>query len=275
MAGLQEAALFSACGKGVIFLIFIEELVKNKEFFYAITIALLFAIVFILLGTLIGATNLKNMFVDVKWTDIVSSFGAMVGGVATVFAALFAWAALKSWKQQIHVQRQIKFLDDMSEAFNEYSNLIAAPIELIRYSKIAVEGYSFSDMDNTSFAESGLVKYIEKSGYDDADTINHHLSNCVGSLNKIRALTIKGNLMDFEAYQDCYSACDRISKTYPAVQAFSTIVGSKHLNWHNPKVEEQVRKVFSMDPEDLVRTVKNCNNEFIIFAKKKYKLALK
>jgi len=253
----------------------VEVSVKNKEFCYIVTIALLFATTFILFGILIGSTNHRDLFSNLKWTDILSSFSAAIAGLATVFAASFAGLALKSWKQQVHVQRQVKFLDEMSEALNEYTNLIVAPIELVRYAKIGIEGYSLAHVDSSDFSHSGMVKYIEKAGQTDADTINDYLSKCICSLTKIRSLKIKGNLMGFDDYERCYSSCDRISRTYPAIQAFSTMMGQKYLNWQNPTVEKQVRKVFAMDPDDLVKIVENCNNEFLQFANEKYKAALK
>ncbi|MFA0662749.1 hypothetical protein AB4619_27260 [Vibrio splendidus] len=248
---------------------------KNREFYYVLAITLYFTIVCIMLGVLIGATNFNGTFSDLKWTDVLSSFGAIIGATATLIAAIFAGIALKSWKQQIHVQRQITFLDELSEAFHEYSNLVVAPIELVKYSKLAIEGYSFSYSAETSFEESGLIKYIKQSGKEDSVTINENLNKCLDSLNKICALTTKGNMMGFEDYHICFSACERLTKTYPAIRAYSELISYQYRNWSNPQIVEYVRNAIEMDPSDLTAIVKNCNSELIQFAMEKYKVALK
>ncbi|MDH5938940.1 hypothetical protein L8R84_22805 [Vibrio splendidus] len=248
---------------------------NNREFYYVLAITLHLATVCTLLGVLIGATNFNGTFTDLKWTDVLSSFGTIIGATATLIAAIFAGLALKSWKQQIHVQRQVTFLDELSEAFNEYSNLVVAPIELVKYSKLAIEGHSFCDSAETPFEESGLIKYIKQSGKEDAERISENLNKCIDSLNKIHALTTKGNMMGFEDYHVCFSACVRLSKTYPAIQAYSGLIGYEYLNWSNPKVEEYASNAMKMDPSDLTAIVKNCNSELIRFAMEKYKVALK
>ncbi|RZR34224.1 hypothetical protein [Vibrio vulnificus] len=247
----------------------------NKEFVYILFIALLSMVVCILLGVLIGSTNLEGAVSNVTWTDMLSGFGGLIGALATMVAATFAGLALTSWKKQTQAQRQILFLDELTEAFNEYSNLISVPIELITYSKLAIEGYSFSDSKGQTFGESGVVKYFKRVGQEDAEKINQYLNKCTGSLNKIQSLTIKGNLMGFHDYHTCFDACARLAKTYPAIQAYSSMISNKYLNWNNPEVEIAVRKVIEMDPNDLNAIVNSCNKELIKFAQNKYRLAMK
>lgn len=247
----------------------------NKEFVYILLIVLLSMVVCILFGVLIGSTNIEGTVSSVKWTDMLSGFGGLIGALATVVAAVFAGLALTSWKKQTQAQRQILFLDELTEAFNEYSNLVSAPIELIKYSKLAIEGYSFSDLKGQSFGESGVVKYFKRAGQEDAEKITQYLNKCTDPLKKIQSLTTKGNLMGFHDYHICFDACARLSKTYPAIQAYSSMISNKYLNWNNPEVEMAVRKAMEMDPNDLNAIVRSCNDELISFAQDKYRLAMK
>ncbi|HAS6323074.1 TPA: hypothetical protein I7235_22450 [Vibrio vulnificus] len=247
----------------------------NKEFVYILFIAFLSIVVCILFGILIGSTNLGGTFSGVKWTDILSGFGGIIGALATFCAAVFAGLALTSWKKQTQAQRQILFLDELTEAFNEYSNLVSAPIDLVKYSKFAIDSFSSVDSAGLPFEQSGIVRYFEIAGKEDAERINQHLSKCIESLNKIQALTTKGNLMGFYDYHICFEACARLSSTYPAIQAYSSRISTKNLNWSNPEVEVVVRKAIEMDPNDLSAIVKSCNEELILFAQEKYKFAMK
>ncbi|HHX8296426.1 TPA: hypothetical protein ACVOYL_004616 [Vibrio diabolicus] len=57
-------------------------------------------------GFLLGCTFVGDYFVGVKWTDVASGVGALIGGFATATAAFFAYRALSTWKEQFaHSQR--------------------------------------------------------------------------------------------------------------------------------------------------------------------------
>ncbi|MEL0628448.1 hypothetical protein [Psychromonas aquatilis] len=57
-------------------------------------------------GFLIGCTSFGDYFVGVKWTDVVSALGTIIGGFAAAFAAYHAYKTLNTWKEQFaHSQR--------------------------------------------------------------------------------------------------------------------------------------------------------------------------
>ena len=57
-------------------------------------------------GFLIGCTSFGDYFVGIKWTDVVSAFGTIIGGCAAAFAAYHAYKTLNTWKEQFaHSQR--------------------------------------------------------------------------------------------------------------------------------------------------------------------------
>ncbi|APX08238.1 hypothetical protein BWP24_18750 [Vibrio campbellii] len=78
-------------------------------------IALVLILLLISFGVLIGSVNLGNLSVGVKWTDIVSAFGAFIGSFATVFGIVVALYVGSQWKKQNKVRDLVEYSESLLE----------------------------------------------------------------------------------------------------------------------------------------------------------------
>jgi hypothetical protein len=88
-------------------------------------------------------------------------------------------------------------------------------------------------------------------------------------------LSGKGASFGFKHYNECQNACAMITWQYERIQALCSIIGSGSLYWKNPKVQETLSKVVSLDPDDIERQIKEQHVKFLIYIKDSYKTIYK
>jgi hypothetical protein len=191
--------------------------------------------------------------------------------------ATVATLALRTWKRQSHAQKQTEFLDAITESVHEFINLIAAPTQMIKYVRIGIESFASNlplDLDPT-LENPGAVLYIQARGKEDAKQLYEYLDPCKQPLSKIRALLAKGQVFGFKNYNECQNACNMITWQYDRIQALCYILGNKSLYWKNPKVQEVLSDVISLDPADIEKQIKEHNVKFLTFVKDNYQAIYK
>ncbi len=76
----------------------------------------------VMFGILIGKTDRKSLFFDVKWTDVISSFGSVVAGIAAIIASIVALRAIPIFQKQWRFEMMHKKVDDLLERLNLYGD---------------------------------------------------------------------------------------------------------------------------------------------------------
>lgn len=74
----------------------------------------------ILFGILIGSTSFKKTFVDVPWTDALSSVSALIAAGATIGAVLVAKTALATWKIQFKTVEAYNATIDLEKSIDRF-----------------------------------------------------------------------------------------------------------------------------------------------------------
>lgn len=166
-------------------------------------------------------------------------------------------------------------MDEITKSFHEVISLMAAPIEMVKYVKIGIESYAgFYQLDQ-SLENPEAVAYIQKRGEADAKRLYEYLKPCEEPLSRIRFLVAKGQVFGFKNYNECQNACAMIIWQYDRIQALRYIIGSASLNWNNPKVQESLRNVITLDAGDIEKQIKEQSVKFLTFLKDNYQAIYK
>ena len=187
--------------------------------------------------------------------------------------AIIAWLALQNWKRQSKAQKETAFLDEITDAIHEFIDLIAAPMEMVRFIKIGVSSYSGLPQLDRSLKYPEAVAYIQKQGAEDAKRLYEYLKPCTPILSKIRSLVAKGQVFEFEDYSECQNACRLITQQHEQIQAICALIGNPNWNWQNPQVEKTLGGVLAIDPDQMKQQVEQQNVKFIEFVRKSYAAA--
>lgn len=203
-----------------------------------------------------------------NWAEIVK-------GIVSIWVATVATLALKTWKRQSRAQKQIDFMDDITESVHEFIDSLLAPIEMVKYIKIGIESQAGMPNLDTEIENPGVVAYIQRRGKEDSKRLYEYLKSCSPPLARIRSLSAKGQVLGLKNYKDCYNACSMLTWQHDRIQALCYMIGSDSLYWRNPKVQESISKVLQLDPEDIKKGIEEQNVKFLAFVKENYERVYK
>jgi hypothetical protein len=209
--------------------------------------------------TFLGAWN---------WPEIVK-------GIVSIWVATVATLALRTWKRQSHAQKKTEFMDAITESVHEFIQLIAAPKEMVKYVRIGIESFAGSSELDQTLENPEAVAYIQKRGKEDAKRLYEYLKPCEQPLWKIRSLIAKGQVFGFKNYNECQNACTMITWQYDRIQALCYMLGDPSLYWKNPKVQEVLSDVISLDPSDIEKHINEQSVKFLTFVKDNYQAIYK
>ena len=208
-------------------------------------------------------SKILQLLSEWNWAEIVKC-------IVSIWVATVATLALKTWKRQSKAQRQIDFMDEITDSVHEFIDSMAAPTEMAKYIKIGIESYAGTPNLDTEIENPGAVAYIQRQGKEDSKRLNEYLKPCSPSLTKIRSLSAKGQVLGLKNYKDCHNACSMLTWQHDRIQAICYLIGSDSLNWRNPKVQESLSKVIQLDPEKIKKEIEEQNLRFLTFVKENY-----
>lgn len=179
-----------------------------------------------------------------NWAEIVK-------GIVSIWVATVATLALKTWKRQSKAQKQIDFMDEITDSVHEFIACIAAPTEMAKYIKIDIENCASAPHLNPEIKNPEAVAYIQTHGKEDSKKLYEYLKSCGPSLTKIRSLSAKGQVFGLKNYEDCNNACSMLIWQHDRIQALCYMIGRDSLNWGNDEVQEALSKVIQWIPKRL------------------------
>jgi hypothetical protein len=209
---------------------------------------------------------LNRIFLSIyewNWAEI-----AKIG--VSIWVAIVATLALKTWKRQSKAQKQIDFLDEITNSVHEFLTAMSAPIETVKYIKIGFESYASTPNLDHKIENPGAVAYIQKRGEEDSKKLTEYLKLCVTSLNKIRSLSAKGQVLGFKNYSVCQNSCMMLTWQYDRIQSLCYLVGSPSLNWYNPEIQNTLKKYMELDSEKIKKETEDNYVSFLTFVKENY-----
>jgi hypothetical protein len=198
-----------------------------------------------------------------NWAEIVK-------GIVGLWVATVATLALTTWKRQSKAQRQIDFLDGITDSVHEFIASMSGPTEIVKYVKIGIESYAGAPDLDREIENPEAVAYIQKQGKEDSKRLLEYLKHCCPSLTKIRSLSAKGQVLRLKNYTDCQEACSMLTWQHDRIQALCYLIGSPSLNWRNPEVQELLSKVIQLDPKEIKKETEAQNVRFLTFIKGNY-----
>ena len=107
---------------------------------------------------------------------LINILSSILIAVAGIWVAIIATCALRTWKYQTRAEKHIQFMDEFTDTVHEYIQAMSAPIEMLKYIKIAIEAHSeTASLKHESAKNAGVISYIENHGKDDQTRLIEYL----------------------------------------------------------------------------------------------------
>lgn len=209
-----------------------------------------------------------NMLSSWDWAKIIQA-------VISIWVAIVATLALKTWKQQSKAQKKSDFMDELTDTVHEFISLLGAPTQMVKYIKIGIECYESLPHPDRHTENQGAIEYIKTNGKRESKRLRELLEPCARPLSKINSLVAKGQVFGFSDYSVCQISCKMITAQYNRIQALCYMIGNESANWENPKIQETLSKVVALDESDIREAINEFNSKFLTFVKKNYEIIYK
>ena len=202
-------------------------------------------------------------------TDNLSS---MLIALASIWVAVIATYALRTWKYQTRAEKHIQFMDELTDTVHEYIQAMVAPIEVFKYIEIAIEAHSeVASVKHEHAKNAGVISYIVNNGKADQTRLVEYLDKVQPIMSRMASLAAKGQVMGFENYGQCYNACTMLAWSHGQIGAVAMLIGNRHLNWDNERVQQTLDKVMTVKSRSISENLEKHNRIFLEFVKQNYK----
>ena len=205
---------------------------------------------------------------NVSWSTILPA-------IASIWVAITATYALHTWKDQMRAQKHIEFMDELTDTVHEYIQAMEAPIQILKFAKIGIQAYSETEsLQGKNSKNAGVIVYIEKNGKADQIQLNEYLDKVRPIKSRMNSLAVKGQVLGFDNYKQCYDACTMLAWSYGQLEAFAVLIGSAHLNWQNQEVKQFLDKVMTVDAKTIKENLEKQSSVFLEFVRQIYQTLL-
>lgn len=178
-----------------------------------------------------------------RWPEVLTAAG-------TVALAVFAQRALAAWKGQDRAKREADFFSELIDAVHSYICEMSTPMTLAKLIKIRMDSHApEGNVDGASLG--GAITYIQKRGSEDSKRLVSALLAVQPASIRLRSLIAKGQVFKFDGYQKCYNAVTQLNWHFDRLEALAVFIAEGSLNWANPEVSAQLRKVIDIAADDI------------------------
>ena len=198
---------------------------------------------------------------------------ALLQGIGAIWVAVVATIALRTWRKQLHAEKQLAFIDELTDTVHEFILLMASPTTQLEFAQVGIEAHKGVAFGFEQYEHGAAIAYITKAGKDTSARLFESLAKVKPVLGKMRALVVKGQVLGFPDYPRCQNACQLLGWTHDHIEAFAAILANGNLNWENPVVQQSLSSLPKFDPHRVRTTLQEQNAEFIQFAKQAYEKA--
>jgi hypothetical protein len=188
---------------------------------------------------------------------------------------IIATFALSTWRRQIKAQKQIDFIDELTDTIHDYILSMPTPVHSLRFAKIGIDCLAGIHGEPADIKHPEAVAYIKRQGKSTSENIQRQLVSIRPILSKMKSLAAKGQVFGIDNYSECQNACIMLEWSYNQIEAFSSMIMNPNLNWNNPVVQQSMDKVLSVDSEHIESNLIEQNSKFLTFAKQAYSKILK
>lgn len=200
---------------------------------------------------------------------------SLLAAVGSIWVAVVATAALSTWRKQLHSEKQLTFIDELTDTVHEFILLMAAPVNLLANAKIGIEAHIEVSHGSEKRDNAGTITYIDKCGRSTSERILEKLAPVKPVLGKMQSLVVKGQVFGITDYARCQNACTMLAWSHAQIEAFCRIIGNTHMNWDHPEVQQSLTDLSKINADSINANLQTQNKEYIEFAKKAYESAIK
>ncbi len=208
-----------------------------------------------------------EILTKIEWLNLLQT-------IAVIFAAYIAYAALHTWRHQAKAQKQIDFLDQLTDSVHEYIQSLTQPVELVKFIHIGFESYKGLP-GNTDHQHSNIIAYITARGAEDSNKLWEPLNKTSHLVAKIQALVAKGQVYGFINFNKCQDSIKMLLWQHQRLQVVASIIGSTSLNWDHPDVIKSIENMLTVQPDDIENHLQQYNLDFLSFVQENYQSIFK
>lgn len=180
------------------------------------------------------------------WLELIKAF-------APVVTAFIAYRALQNWKRQDKGKRQADFLDQLTDAINNFVGLMPGPVSTVHLVRIGMASHIPHESKNADPYVAAAIEYIEKRGATDYKHMADALDAARPAFVRLQSLAAKGQVFGFDGYIDCQNAIRKLTWQFGRVQALASFIHSSTWYWQNPEIIEHLKKLMEIDHEDIAK----------------------
>ena len=195
---------------------------------------------------------------------------------ATIALAIFAWQGLRTWKSKTHTQKQLQFIDDLTNAVNEYVMAMNAPVQLVHHVEIGINTYSESGNLRSNAGENdGFVKYIKRDGESTGKMFFEQLEKARPFKSKIQSLITKGQILGFNSFSRGSQACKMLMWSHDLISGLASLIANPNWYWENDEVQKNLAAYRNIKSSDIQQNLEKHSVEVLEFAKDTYQKLLR
>jgi len=199
------------------------------------------------------------------------NWSAVLQGIGAIWVAIIATIALNQWKKQIKIQKQIDFVDLLTDEVHEFMLSASPVVSAIKFTKIGFKSFSGTNRDYKEIKHNGAISFIEKHGKEESERMIKEIDQLRKIISKIRSLSTKGQMYGINNYAQAKESIEIIEHVFRQMEAFAYFIGKTNLNWLHPDVQNTLNSIAEMDEELISTNLAQQNIEYIKFAQNLYK----
>ena len=207
---------------------------------------------------------------------VVKNLTSIVTALASIWIAVVATRALQTWKHQTRAEKNIHFMDELTDIVHEYIQAMSAPIQLLHYVEIAVESYSkVAAIRPDKSDNSGIITYIQERGKDDQGRLCEYLDKVRPIASRLASLSAKGQVMGFENSRQCFEACKMLLGSLKQIESVTILIGNPNYNWENELVQQTLDEVMSVKSQPINENLEKHHGMLLEFMRHNYEQLFK
>lgn len=191
------------------------------------------------------------------------------GAVAQIGMLLVAVTALTAWKHQAKAKKQTDFLDELTDAVHEYIQMVAAPLQALKFVRIGIESHSGNY--SAHGANAPAIEYIQRRGKEDSTALWDKLNRANEVIARINSLMARGQVYDLQEFSSAANSIKMLLWQHERIQTVALMIGNPHLNWENVHVLRVLGEALSVNPDDIGAHLQKHEIEFIKFVETNYR----
>jgi hypothetical protein len=211
-------------------------------------------------------SHILNAVASFNWLEAVKT-------AAPVATAIIAFVALRNWQKQDKAKREAEFIDALVEAAHAYIADLPGPIQVLEIAKIGMASHAptWQPGEDADIAVKGAILFIEKDGERVGKRLLEALVTARSSVIKLRSLAAKGQVFNFNSYENCQNAVRLLTWHFDRMEGFAAYISTSSWYWENPEVIESLKEIMSIDGGEVRRGIQDSYVALLEFARATYK----